>query len=199
MNFIEGLGFVEIDDADCPLPVDLECCRITPMGIEYLCDNSFMAKVQKFVKEAKDIISPFIWKKASWKGCFFYARLRLACDLLASYRQVKKSCIFNALRPFSWGHEKDNQVKKQLVRKAYRLLFNIMKGDTNRDWSYHDSKRSYYTRWRFWLLFSLSHGLRQRSALKSLLKFRSGQLLSSKRQKWFTKNPHGRSQEKVCW
>lgn len=60
MNFIEGLGFVEVDGADYPLPVELECCRITPMGIEYLCDNSFMAKAQKFIKEAKDIISPFV-------------------------------------------------------------------------------------------------------------------------------------------
>ena len=60
MNLIEGLGFIEIDGADYPIPVELECCRITPAGIEYLCDNSFMAKAKVFIKEAKDIIAPFI-------------------------------------------------------------------------------------------------------------------------------------------
>lgn len=37
----------------------LDGACITPRGIEYLTDNSFMAKVRKFLKEAKDI-APFI-------------------------------------------------------------------------------------------------------------------------------------------
>lgn len=37
----------------------LEHCEITPCGIEYLCDNSFMEKVKQFMKEIKEI-TPFI-------------------------------------------------------------------------------------------------------------------------------------------
>lgn len=60
MNMIEGLGFIQVDGQDDPMPVNLEHCRITPEGIEYLCDNSFLEKAKKFIKETKDIISPFI-------------------------------------------------------------------------------------------------------------------------------------------
>lgn len=38
---------------------DLNDCMITPLGIEYLCDNSFMAKVKQFMKDVKEI-TPFI-------------------------------------------------------------------------------------------------------------------------------------------
>ena len=38
---------------------DLKDCRITPDGIEYLCDNSFMAKVKQFMKDVIEI-TPFI-------------------------------------------------------------------------------------------------------------------------------------------
>ena len=55
----EGLGFIELDNQDYPLPVELSSCRITPKGIEYLCDNSFMEKAKAFLKDAKEII-PFV-------------------------------------------------------------------------------------------------------------------------------------------
>lgn len=38
---------------------DLEYCEITPKGIEYLCDNSFMEKAKSFLKDIKEI-TPFI-------------------------------------------------------------------------------------------------------------------------------------------
>lgn len=39
--------------------LDLEDCEITPEGIEYLCDNSFLSKAKSFLKDAKGII-PFV-------------------------------------------------------------------------------------------------------------------------------------------
>lgn len=57
-GLIEGILFVDIDDMELPYPTQLEDCRITPMGIEYLCDNSFMEKAKKFLKDIKEI-TPF--------------------------------------------------------------------------------------------------------------------------------------------
>ena len=37
----------------------LESCQITPRGIEYLCDNSFLSKAKEFLKDIKAIV-PFI-------------------------------------------------------------------------------------------------------------------------------------------
>lgn len=37
---------------------DLSRCRITPKGIEYLCENSTIKKAYRFLKDAKSII-PF--------------------------------------------------------------------------------------------------------------------------------------------
>ncbi len=37
---------------------NLECCQITPVGIEYLCDNSFLQKAKNFLKDVKAIV-PF--------------------------------------------------------------------------------------------------------------------------------------------
>ncbi len=37
---------------------DLDCCMITPKGIEYLCDNSFLNKAKEFLKDVKAIV-PF--------------------------------------------------------------------------------------------------------------------------------------------
>lgn len=37
---------------------DLESCQITPKGIGYLCDNSFLQKAKEFLKEVKAIV-PF--------------------------------------------------------------------------------------------------------------------------------------------
>lgn len=38
---------------------DLEKTRITPRGIEYLCDNSFLSKAKAFLKDVKAIV-PFV-------------------------------------------------------------------------------------------------------------------------------------------
>ena len=38
---------------------DLEDIEITPRGIEYLCDNSFINKAKEFLKDVKAIV-PFI-------------------------------------------------------------------------------------------------------------------------------------------
>ena len=37
---------------------NLERCQITPKGIEYLCDNSFLQKAKEFLKDVKAIV-PF--------------------------------------------------------------------------------------------------------------------------------------------
>ena len=58
-GLIEGVAFIGRDGDDIPLPAQLDCCRITPAGIEYLCDNTFMEKAKQFLKDAKEII-PFI-------------------------------------------------------------------------------------------------------------------------------------------
>lgn len=57
-GFIAGAVRVEVDNT-FDRAYSLEGARIMPRGIEYLTDNSFMAKVRKFLKEAKDI-APFI-------------------------------------------------------------------------------------------------------------------------------------------
>ena len=41
------------------LIMNLENAEITPKGIEYLCDNSFLEKAVRFLKETKSIV-PFI-------------------------------------------------------------------------------------------------------------------------------------------
>lgn len=57
-GMIEGIMFVQIDGLELPYPTMLEQCRITPVGIEYLCDNSLMEKVKNFLKEINEIV-PF--------------------------------------------------------------------------------------------------------------------------------------------
>ena len=57
-NLIEGVSFVELDGVNTPYPCDVSECRITPAGIEYLCDNSFMEKAKAFLKDIKEIV-PF--------------------------------------------------------------------------------------------------------------------------------------------
>lgn len=59
MELIEGIVFAEIDGMDLPYATRLENCRITPAGIEYLCDNSFMEKAKQFLKDIKEI-TPFV-------------------------------------------------------------------------------------------------------------------------------------------
>ena len=58
MGLIEGVGFLDVDQRPYPIPIKLDDCRITPAGIEYLCDNSFMEKAKRFLKEVKEIV-PF--------------------------------------------------------------------------------------------------------------------------------------------
>lgn len=58
-ELIEGIVFVDIDGMELPFPTQLDSCRITPKGIEHLCDNSFMEKAKSFLKDIKEI-APFI-------------------------------------------------------------------------------------------------------------------------------------------
>lgn len=57
-GYAEGAGFLRIDGLDVPMPVKLECMRITPTGIEYLCNNSTLEKAKAFLKDIKEIV-PF--------------------------------------------------------------------------------------------------------------------------------------------
>ena len=38
---------------------NLDCCEITPKGIEYLTENSTIEKAKRFAKEFVDVIVPF--------------------------------------------------------------------------------------------------------------------------------------------
>ena len=58
-GWIEGITLTKAWGEEYPLISDLDNCRITPAGIEYLCDNSFMEKAKHFLKDVKDI-TPFI-------------------------------------------------------------------------------------------------------------------------------------------
>lgn len=57
-GLIEGATRVDVDNAFERI-LGMERAQITPIGIEYLTDNSFMAKVKRFLKDAKDI-TPFL-------------------------------------------------------------------------------------------------------------------------------------------
>lgn len=57
-GFIEGITITKVWGNDYAVE-GLEACNITPMGIEYLCDNSFMEKAKQFMKAVKEI-TPFI-------------------------------------------------------------------------------------------------------------------------------------------
>lgn len=57
-GYITGIRITKVWGA--PLLIeDLESCQITPAGIHYVTDNSFMEKAKQFLKEAKEI-TPFI-------------------------------------------------------------------------------------------------------------------------------------------
>ena len=58
-NLIKGLTLTKVWGEEYPIISDLDKCRITPTGIEYLCDNSLMKKVKQFMKDVKEI-TPFI-------------------------------------------------------------------------------------------------------------------------------------------
>lgn len=56
-GFIEGVIFA--DGLECREPYDMSRCTITPKGIAYLCENSFMEKAKAFLKDIKEI-TPFV-------------------------------------------------------------------------------------------------------------------------------------------
>lgn len=59
MRLIDGIIFSgKVDNYPYERPVRWENCMITPLGIEYLTDNSFMAKAVAVLKDAKAIM-PF--------------------------------------------------------------------------------------------------------------------------------------------
>lgn len=59
LGLIEGVIFDEIDNTRYQMPLNLDECMITPVGIEYLTDNSFLTKAREFLKDTKAIV-PFV-------------------------------------------------------------------------------------------------------------------------------------------
>lgn len=57
-GMIDGVIFANLDSLRYPHPLNWDDCMITPAGIEYLTDNSFLAKAKEFLKDTKAII-PF--------------------------------------------------------------------------------------------------------------------------------------------
>ena len=57
-GYIEGLQITSPWGKDTIISL-LDECQITPLGIEYLCDNSFLKKAAEFLKDVKAIV-PFI-------------------------------------------------------------------------------------------------------------------------------------------
>lgn len=57
----EGLveGIVFANNWEGKIPYEMRKCTITPKGIAYLCENSFMEKAKSFLKDIKEI-TPFI-------------------------------------------------------------------------------------------------------------------------------------------
>ena len=56
-EFIEGITVTRVFGGDVIFS-GFEDCRITPKGIEYLCENSTIKKAYRFLKDAKSIV-PF--------------------------------------------------------------------------------------------------------------------------------------------
>lgn len=59
LGLIDGVVFADMDGLKHPYPVNLDGCMITPLGIEYLTDNAFLAKARDFLKDIKAIV-PFV-------------------------------------------------------------------------------------------------------------------------------------------
>lgn len=60
MRLIEGVIFSGgVDNYSFERPIRWDGCMITPTGIEYLTDNSFVSKAREFLKDAKSIV-PFV-------------------------------------------------------------------------------------------------------------------------------------------
>lgn len=60
MGLIEGVIFSgRVSNYSFERPLRWDGCMITPVGIEYLTDDSFLAKAREFLKDAKSIV-PFV-------------------------------------------------------------------------------------------------------------------------------------------
>ena len=46
-GFVDGIVLIEMDNAETTV-ARLECCQITPLGIEFLTENSTLKKAEKF-------------------------------------------------------------------------------------------------------------------------------------------------------
>lgn len=57
-GFIRGMHDVKAGEGYY-IEEQLPYCEITPQGIEYVCNNSFMERAKQFLKDVKDI-TPFI-------------------------------------------------------------------------------------------------------------------------------------------
>lgn len=55
-GFIEGIVFVQLDNYKYKYPAKLTNCMITPLGIEYLTDNSLIQRVKRTLEDIKDIV-----------------------------------------------------------------------------------------------------------------------------------------------
>ena len=58
-NYITGSTFTKVWGENLPVISNLENITITPKGIEYLTENSFISKAKEFLKDTKGII-PFV-------------------------------------------------------------------------------------------------------------------------------------------
>ena len=58
-GYVEGVVLEQVWGQKYPNVIDLEEISITPLGIQYLTDNSFIAKAKEMLKDAKSII-PFV-------------------------------------------------------------------------------------------------------------------------------------------
>lgn len=58
-GYINGIALIPIDGREYPFIHELDKVNVTPKGIEYLCDNSFMEKAKQFLKDVKEAV-PFM-------------------------------------------------------------------------------------------------------------------------------------------
>ncbi len=58
-GYINGIALIPIDSREYPFIHELDKANVTPKGIEYLCDNSFMEKAKQFLKDVKETV-PFM-------------------------------------------------------------------------------------------------------------------------------------------
>ena len=55
-GLIEGVIFSNFDNQPYQIPINWNNCMITPQGIEYLTDNSFIAKAKSFLQDINAIL-----------------------------------------------------------------------------------------------------------------------------------------------